>query len=103
MNYVTVWSPIKIGQFRDSLHDLSMLHSLVLFFFVQILSNARFVIPTLPRLDFGPVHEIDLLERLALGLGQEEKHNDDCCRTAGRKHVPVSEIDGTSDEGREEG
>lgn len=60
-------------------------------------------ITTLPRNDALKVHRVQLLERTALALHDEEVDNQSAKEIASRKHVAVAEVDGRRDEGREEG
>lgn len=57
----------------------------------------------LPGLDAKDVHGVDLLEGAALGLVDEEEDNEDGSEAAGCEDIAIAEVDGTVDEGSEEG
>ena len=56
----------------------------------------------LPRRYFGDIHRIDLLQRLSLGLTDEEVHNKHCGKIACCKYIAVFESDVRNDEWRKE-
>lgn len=72
---------------------------------VHILHNALRGHPgsTLPGLDVQHVHGVDFLEGAALGLVDEEIHDEDADEAATGEDVAVGIVDGAGDEGCEEG
>lgn len=68
----------------------------------HLLERRNNPLATLPRFDIHEIHGIDLLKRAALPLDDEEVNADSSQHIAGRKDVPVPEINVTGNEGREE-
>lgn len=69
----------------------------------QFLALRWLPLGALPRRDVSNVHGVDLLKRTALVLLEEEVNDGYRDERAGGEDVSVLEVDGASDEGREEG
>ena len=71
---------------------------------VHISHNAirGFPAGTLPGLDVQHVHGVDFLEGTALGLVDEEEHDEDGGETASSKYIAVAKVNRVGDERREE-